>query len=465
MKHWSDKTLAEEKKKLYNARIKKLKKWNSSKAVKKLKKKGAKVKKSFGVEAYRDNMVEHEEALHDERINTFEKSLANFGRGSGDYEISAKDVSNKEASLKKMRDKKQISAEEYKEYLKEIRKAFLDNQMSLFQADKVGYKTMKKNLDDYVKAGKITWEEYYEYLEDLASEQLDKEQKRLEKLEKKNADTYDLAKSWIDRKISQLEKENEETNKQNELVEKQNELEKARTQRVKVYRKGIGFVYEQDTQAVKEATTALQEYKKEVEKSPELQAWEKIRDIFENAEIDAEIRNFEVLAGDTFESLFGGFGTDENQWLEWVKNNLATKYGYENLFERMDELNGWEAIMNFLNIDGEVDQAKVNEFINNNRFASGSLATPAGFARVGEQGYEIALFGKGDAVMPHNVSENLMAWGAHSPVEYASAMASTTSNAYHFDSLVLPNVTDANSLLNELNNLPNRALQYSKSRA
>lgn len=474
MEHWSDKELEDEKRRVYNAHIAALKKWNKSKAVKKLKKKGAKVKNSFGKDAYREIMTGSEGAAHDLLLRNIEKSMSNFGRGlttdaSGktvrDNEISARDVAEREDYLKTLRDKKKISAEEYEDYLEEIRKAYLDNQMELYRIDNVSYSDMLKNLDDYVKAGKITWEDYYDYIGDLMDEQLDKETKRLEKLQKKNSDTYDLAKSWIDRKIEQLEKENEQMEEQNELIEKQNELEKARSQRVKVYRQGRGFVYEQDTQAIKEATTALKDYKKEVEKSPELQAWEKIRDLFDQAEVDAEIRNFEVLVGDTFDNLFGKYGTNEQDWLPWIKENLATRYGYENLLEDMGELNGWQAIQDFLSAEGAVEESRILEYITNNRFASGSLATPAGFARVGEQGYEIAPLGKGDSVMPHEVSENLMAWGAHSPIEYASAMANTTSNSYHFDRLVLPNVTDASSLLNELNNLPNKALQYSRSRA
>lgn len=531
MQHWSEQSLADAQKKVYDKHIKALGKWNKSKAVRALVKSGAKTKKSFGIEAYRERQTEREEARseernskieerisnleknyskksakklrkdlaslrkkkkisaqeykdylddikeieHDNRVDRITESLNSFGlggkiksgKGKGKYDdrITQKEVSNKVSSLKALRKKNFITAEEYKEFLDKIYHAYLDNQMHMYETGRKTYADMKKDLLAYAKAGKITWAEYYEYVENLSEEQLSKEQERLGKLQKKNNDTYSLAKSWIDRKIDQLTKENEQTQKQNELIEKQNDLEKARTQRVKVYRQGLGFVYEQDTQAVKEATTALQDYKKEVEKSPELEAWENIRSMFGQAEIDAEIKNLEVLAGGSFDSLFGKFGTDISKWGDWVKTNLATNYGYENLLNYMDNLEGWKAISNFLGSDGIVNKKQINKYINKNKFASGSLATPAGFARVGEQGYEIALFGKGDAVIPHNVSENLMAWGAHSPVEYASAMANTTSNSYHFDSLVLPNVTDANSLLNELNNLPNRALQYSKSRA
>ena len=98
-----------------------------------------------------------------------------------------------------------------------------------------------------------------------------------------------------------------------------------------------------------------------------------------------------------------------------------------------------------------------------NRFASGTLSAPAGFARVAENGYEIALLGKGDAVMPHNVSKNLMEWGKMSPLEYANGTTGD-SYMYQFDKLVLPNVQNANDFMRELKNLPNKALQFSGGR-
>lgn len=463
MGHWSDKTLADKINALYKKRIASLKKWNKSKKVKKWVKKGAKTKKSFGTDANYSRLEGVEGADYDIRIGQIEKDIESLGLGAGDPYLDKGEANAKIDDLNKQLKNKKISEEDYKKYYAEINKAYIDSALKMYKAGKKNYVDMKADLDAYVKDGKITWAEYYEYIEDLMEAQLENEKKRLEKEQKLNDDTYSLARAGIERKIAEIKKENKETEEQNELIEKQNDLEKARTQRIKVYRQGKGFVYEQDTQAIKEATTALKEYKKE--QDPRIKELEEILELFDDLEAEAEKTNFERLVGNTFDNLFGSYGTDKAQWTSFLKENLATKYGYENLLEEMEELNGWEAIQAFLDANGVVTESTVQNSIAQNRFASGSLATPAGFARVGEQGYEIALFGKGDAVMPHEVSENLMAWGSHSPIEYASAMASTTSNAYHFDKLVLPNVTDANSLLNELNNLPNRALQYSRGRA
>lgn len=451
MKHLSDQWLANEQKKLRTQAEQKLNALNKQK----IKGKGKLSRKGSLSQDLRFEQEEAmEEALHDVATKAIEDKLEGAVGNAKDLQEVIDEI-NKQSS--------HLSEEERDKYIKEAYKTHLEYQTKQLQLGKETYSNMRKLIEDYYADGKLTAKEYYDYLDELMEAQLEKQKEILEKQQKLNDDTYSLASSWIDRKIAQLEKENEATDEQNELIEKQNNLEKARTQRVKVYRQGKGFVYEQDTQAIKEATASLKEYKKEQD-SPELKAWKQVKELFEDLEASAEIANFERLVGGSFEDIFGGFGTNLEQWTTFVKENLATKYGYENLLEEIDDIEGWEAIQDFLDANGEVSASKIEESVAKNRFASGSLATPAGFARVGEQGYEIALLGKGDSVMPHEVSENLMAWGTHSPIEYASAMANTTSNSYHFDRLVLPNVTDANSLLNELNNLPNKALQYSRSR-
>ena len=204
--------------------------------------------------------------------------------------------------------------------------------------------------------------------------------------------------------------------------------------------------------------------KRECFKSPE-KRWKKIAELFEDMEAQAEIKNLEVLAGGSFEELFGKYGANESDWSAWLKDNLSEKYGLENLLNYMGELESREDIEKFLNANGDIPTSTISSYINNNRFASGTLSAPAGLARVAENGYEIALLSQGDAVMPHGVSKNLMQWEAYSPTEFAGIIGENkTSQVYHFDNLVLPNVTNADSFIRELQNLPNKALQYSRSR-
>jgi phage-related tail protein len=138
----------------------------------------------------------------------------------------------------------------------------------------------------------------------------------------------------------------------------------------------------------------------------------------------------------------------------------------------MDEVVGYENMMSFLggsnmNLGGSnqiISGSQISAYIDRHRFASGTLNAPNGLARVGERGYEIALLGKGDAVMPHNISKNLMEWGNYSPLQFAKATSDVGNNIYNFDRLVLPNVSNANEFMKELEKLPNRAIQFGTSR-
>ena len=356
-----------------------------------------------------------------------------------------------------------ISAEEREQYLKEAYKQNLDYNMKLFASNKKTYADMRKTLEQYYKEGKLTAAEYYEYLDSLMQEQLAQQQKSLEKMQTNNSNAYSLAQAYVNKQIKALQEDNEELDKQNELLELQANLEKAKNQKVKIYREGVGFVYEQNTEAIEEATKALQDFHKE-EKSPELQKWEAISDLFGELEEEANMRDLEVRLGTTAQGLVGGLGTDVDKWTAWIKNNLATGLGYTSILEAMGELTTAEDIDKFLSgTNDTLSQSYINSMINKNRFASGTLSARGGLARVAENGYEIALLGKGDAVMPHNVSKNLMEWGQYSPKDFVGSSGDTIQQ-YSFDKLVLPNVENAHDFIRELQNLPNKALQFGTSR-
>ena len=356
-----------------------------------------------------------------------------------------------------------ISAEEREQYLKEAYKQNLDYNMKLFQSNKKTYKEMRATLEQYYKEGKLTAAEYYEYLDSLMQEQLAQQEKALEKMQTNNSNTYSLAQAYVNKQIKALQEDNEEIDKQNELLELQANLEKAKSQKVKIYREGVGFVYEQNTEAIEEATKALQDFHKE-EKSPELKKWEAISDLFGELEEEANMRDLEVRLGTTAKALVGGLGTDVNKWTAWIKNNLATGLGYAQILEAMGELTTAEDIDKFLSgANDTLSQSYINSMINKNRFASGTLSAPGGLSRVDENGYEIALLGKGDAVMPHGVSKNLMDWGQYSPRDFIEQNNGDVKQ-YNFEKLVLPNVNNAHDFIKELNRLPNQALQFSTGR-
>jgi hypothetical protein len=87
---------------------------------------------------------------------------------------------------------------------------------------------------------------------------------------------------------------------------------------------------------------------------------------------------------------------------------------------------------------------------------------------VGERGAELRVLNKGDGIIPHNITENLMALGKYSPTNLMNKLPSVGSGSnvyqYSFDKLVLPNVSDANSFIKALQNFKPMAIQAGSSR-
>lgn len=450
IKHWSDEEYQKQYNKIYQ-------KYN--KKVKAIKSKNKKVKKvkGLGKEARYDIEESRASIAHDKATDIIE-SMIEDTRGTSE------DLTKALTRINAERKAQRISLQEYEDYRKQAFKQHIDYDMKMFESNQKTYDSMKKELDEYYKSGKITAADYYDTLEQLVEKQFEKEKEVLEKKKEETENTYSLARAYVNRQIEVLEKQNEKQEEQNDLMEKQNDLLKAKNKRVRVYREGIGFVYEQDTEAIREATKALKEYQTE-EESAEMKAWKEVLNLFDEMDALAEISRLEQLVGATASQLFGSFGTNLGQWTNWLKDNLATTMGLERLIGDMDEIVGYQNMMGFLGGTNQtISTSQISSYIDRHRFASGTLSAPSGLARVGEQGYEIALLGKGDAVMPHNVSKNLMDWGNYSPLQFAKATSDVGNNIYNFDRLVLPNVSNANEFMKELERLPNKAIQFGTSR-
>lgn len=360
-----------------------------------------------------------------------------------------------------------IDEDDYVKYIRDASEADIEWRMELYKRNKATYSEMTALIQSHFNSGYMLAENYYKALEDLAKEAKEKEEDRLNSLKSQQENAYDLAKLYVQQQIDLIDKENEVQEEQNELLEIQNQLTEARNKKVRVYREGVGFVYESDANAIKEATDALKEYNAEKEKEAKKKPWQDILDLFDQQETLRDIKELENKLGQTTTQLFGGMGTNLTAWTEWVKTNLSTTLGLENILEELGNVEGLKWITEYLNSSMQVDQSKIQAAINKNKFASGTLSAPGGISRVGEHGYELAMLGAGDAVLPHTVSKNLMEIGKYSAVEWKKLLRSSDSetvNQYSFDKLILPNVKSADDFIRELNKLPNQGIQKVGSR-
>ena len=201
--------------------------------------------------------------------------------------------------------------EEYWKYQDEIikgRKKYLEDELKDYFSK--GEKILKHQLnveyiteEEYYDALTLLYETYYTDKEKYEEEYWKLEEdiyklrkKQIKELEDELSDLYkeieDLHKNYIksleednkeletvigyavdvlDEEIEKLKAEKTALSEANEALEEQiklqeleDALEKAKQKKIRVYRKGQGFVYEQDTKAVGEAQSAIDEYKKEL---------------------------------------------------------------------------------------------------------------------------------------------------------------------------------------------------------
>lgn len=187
-----------------------------------------------------------------------------------------------------------ISLDEYIKKLKELIKAYKQGSDAWNDlADKI-----KKALQDKADRQK----DDLDTAEDAAVGIIDEEIEKLNKLKKEQEEYYDQL-------IEDKEKANEETEKELELARLQEALANAQKEKTKrVWREGIGWVWEADQEAIREAQEALDEFNNEqeidaLEKQKEeaisaieeqIDAWEKYKESWEDVADDYETQQARI---------------------------------------------------------------------------------------------------------------------------------------------------------------------------
>ena len=446
--NWTDSEFNAEYKKLFNSKNKSLKSLNKSKTAKA---KGVKKKTTLGTDIVRAYKL----ALREEQSAKAKKNIESI---ISNTQGTDSDLQNMLSAINAADKAQTITADEAQQYRMEAYKKYVDYNLKQYENDKETYAKSLALIKDYYAQGKLSGEDYQKYLDNLAKTQLEKEKKRLQEQQDLNANTYNLAKSYVQRQIDLLETENKEQEKQNDLVELQNNLAKARNQRVRVYKEGEGFVYEKDTEAIREATQALKEYQSnttnaEEALNPVLVQWQEVLKLFDELEADYNLKALENKVGATVGQLFGSFGTNKGAWSNWIKQNLSTTQGISDVLANLDKLVDTNDIINYLDSNGQVSQAVMDAAISNNilpkTYAASITQMVQGMSAVANTAANIATQSSITAATSGAV---------------VMGNATQYGNIYNFDNLVLPNVTNANEFINDLNNLSTTALQTSAQR-
>ena len=446
--NWTDSEFNAQYKKLFDKQNKALKSLNNSKTGKA---KGVTRKTSLGTDIVRAyNLAIREEQSAQAKKN-IEDVVANTQGTDSDLQKMLTAISTADKA-------QTVSADEAKEQRMEAYKKYVDYNLKQYENDKETYAKSLALIKDYYAKGQLSGEDYYKYLDDLAKSQLEKEKARLQEQQELNDNTYNLAKAYVQRQIDLLETENEEQEKQNDLVKLQNNLAKARNQRVRIYKEGEGFVYEKDTEAIREATQALQDYQSSANSSeealnPVLKQWQDVLKLFDELEADYQLKALENKVGSTVGQLFGSLGTNTSAWSDWIKQNLSTSQGIGDVLTNLDKLVDTNDIINYLDSNGQVSQAIIDAAIKNNTL-------PATYAAA------ITQMAQGMSAGANTAASLATQSAITAATSSAVVMGNATQygNIYNFDNLVLPNVTNANEFIGELNNLSTAALQTSAQR-
>ena len=213
-------------------------------------------------------------------------------------------------------------------------------------------------------------------------------------------------------------------------------LAEAKQKRVLVYRLGKGFVYEEDFSAVQEAQEKLNEAIADYDKT--------INDI-----------GFETLK-DMYNTLANPSDDFVNNWKEYFRKwgSLAETEYADLLKEARKFVKEYAATMSISaptagTASGHgVRDAKPSPMQTAQyKYASGTTSASGGLSLVGEEGAELRILNKGDGIIPANITKNLWELGKN------PQKAGGNSTHISIGNISLPNVTDTDSFLMELNKI------------
>ena len=370
-----------------------------------------------------------------------------------------------------------LNAKEKQDLIAETYKTSVEYNLKEYKNGKATREQILADIENYYKTRGEYDETYYKMLDELREADKEKELKRLEDLQKVQDNSLSLAQKYVRRELNLVQKQIDATKEEADQLERLTELEKeltnAKSKKIRVYREGVGFVYERDVEAIEKAEKALNDYKSSLEKTPleqraeELQA---ILDLFDEIGDNSAIRDLEVLLGvGNLSELTGGIDTNSSlsSWATWISALFAKKSGLSDLISKFNDVSTSD-LDAWLTANGgtQISDALLAQYIGNHSFASGTISAPGGLSRVAERlGGELVWLGKGDSVYSNAVSRNLMEWGRYNPAQVMNSNSSANTQVFNFDQIVLPNVYNANDFYRELQNLPNKALQQSARRA
>ena len=284
-------------------------------------------------------------------FGTIGQSATKAGKSAGSAAKSTKDATKKaeEAKKKAIEEttqaiQKQINAldEEIAQIDKQTEA--IQKQVSALEKTKSEYERVfsfiTKKIEDRIKeieAERDTAVEASEAIVKAKEEEKDTILAGIEAEISALEEAKEAREKYWDEEIDALKNKNEEYKKSLELQEKLDALEKAKNTKVKVYKKGQGFVYDVDQTEVQKAQKELDEYLKERDYEDELEKLENLK----NAEIENyntrinELNKFKDKTQKTYEEEIKNLEANTKALEQQYDEQIAIYQGYKTEFENM----------------------------------------------------------------------------------------------------------------------------------
>lgn len=388
----------------------------------------------------------------------------------------------------------QISWQKYSKKIVELQ------QQAAEKVKEIWRKNLQSQIDS-LSTRKDELENLFKGIASAADDEIDKLEKQKQAVE----DKYDA-------QINALKETNNALNDQLELETAIDNLERAKSQKVLVYKDGK-YQYIDDADAVSEASSNLESIKRQQAQEAEQKRLERLKDK-EVADIEAQIKAWQDYR-DSWTALYSDYSDTQNKLL--AEQMLGTKLEGQNWKDRIGQLQEFRTEYNKLvsqigSLQTQLDKGmdtdttdwsqvwrdaennksltqaeresiqnyahaqKVQQMAGSgytydsasgtwNKHAKGTLNAPGGLTLVGEKGPELGILPKGSGVIPADITKNLWDWGKTNPLDFFKGklmQESMQNQNISIQNLSLPEVTNGEEFVEYMRkNFWRKTIQFS----
>lgn len=435
--------------------------------------------------------IKEENDVYKENIAILEHRIEMMKRnGATEEELIAEYEKMKNIVHEQAEKYRAMGLDENSEYIRDLQNqwwGYVDDIQDLYdEMDKKRKEALEKQRDET--------QEYLDALQVYADE-------RAEELEKQKAAQDKV----FDERIKQLRAEKDALDEQNEAIEEQNKLKElqqkldsAKEKRIQVYHEGVGFTWDEDTEAIQEAQSDLEEEQRQQALKQQKAAIDEKISLIEQEKEDVDDYYDEQI------DAWRNFSTEYSNIESRVKARqiLAKNKEKQNLDERLGNFESFKddyvrAANELIQINNSLGESNINPsdvissliqagvitgdwFKNATKstetHASGTVRFKGGLTSINENGAEmlippslntLANLPTGTGIIPHNITQNLMELGKYSLNGLKRLLGGGTSYNFSGTTFSFPNMTNNSSInqfIKDLSNFENSAIQSSYSR-